>query len=188
MVFLFGTYIFHYESLLYGVIIQLLLALWVWVERFSLYNLLRWSRIAVHFFVLLHKLFLSPELLVFSPVLPPSVLSMGHSWSKHRVLHIIRWQSPTAVSLWSRCKLGANFLIHLTEGCLTGSVLKLMSSIFNSMYNSWSKQFRVFFGTNTYATWDGAYIRRDSVCIANDLSLTIVVTLVSQCILFPAHH
>lgn len=95
------------------------------------------------FFLLLHKLLLSPELLVFSPLLPPPALSMGHSWRKHCVLHIILWQSPPAViSLGSRCNSWANFLIHLTGGCLTGSVLvKLMSSHFYSIYNSWSKHF-----------------------------------------------
>lgn len=40
------------------------------------------------FLLLLHKLLLSPELLVFSSLLPPSALSMGRSWSKHCVLHI----------------------------------------------------------------------------------------------------
>lgn len=95
------------------------------------------------FSLLLHKLFLSPEVLVFSPLLPPSALSMGRSWSKHCVLHIILWQSPPAViSLGSRCSSWANFLIHFTGGCLTGYVLaKLMSSQFYNIYNSWSKLF-----------------------------------------------
>lgn len=95
------------------------------------------------FFLLLHKLLLSPELLVFSPLLPPSALSIGRSWSKHYVLHIILLQSPPAViSLGSRCSSWANCLIHLTGECLTGYVLaKLMSSHFYSIYNSWSKHF-----------------------------------------------
>lgn len=41
---------------------------------------------------------LSLELLVFLCTAPttPQVLSMGHSWSKHRVLHIILRQFPAA--------------------------------------------------------------------------------------------
>lgn len=126
------------------------------------------------FFVLLQKLSLSPELSVFSLLLPHSPLSMGHSWSKHCVLHIILRQSPPAVSLWSRCNLWANFLIHLTGGCLTGSVFaKLMSSIFNNMYNSWSKHF--FFLTRTYAPSHVKKLKPSFwLCIANDLSLTVV--------------
>lgn len=124
-----------------------------------------------------HKLLLSPEPLASSPLLPPPALSMGHSWSKHCVLHIILWQSPPAViSLWSRCNSWANFLIYLTGGCLTGSVLaKLMSSHFNSIYNSWCKHF--FFYICTYTLSHQTEPKPSfAVCFANDLRLTMELT------------
>lgn len=101
---------------------------------------------------------------------------MGYSWSKHSVLHIILWQSPTAViSLRSRWNSCANFLIHLTRGCLTGSVLaKLMSSHLNSIYNSWDKH---FFSTHTHALSHVNELNPSSpVCIANNPSLTVAGT------------
>lgn len=104
MALLVDTYIFHSDSLLYRVITQLLLGLWVQVQGFSLCNLLRGvQNPKMQFcFLFFHegcsKHCSLPWAFWFSPRLSlrptlPQVLSMGHSWSKHRVVHIILRQN-----------------------------------------------------------------------------------------------